>query len=201
VTVVYLAVEGNTDVSVAERLIRHVGLIAQRAVVAGGAPRLDRRIPDLIRSAAHINWLVLRDLDREGCAPELLHRLYPRGMPARMSLRIPVRSLDSLPLADAAGFAEEFFVRRGRLPDRPDELDNPKQFLVNVCRSSRKSAIRDSVPARDGSGRTIGPEYVSRVSAFARGNWSLERAAQRSPSLARTIRALGTLARDGAWAR
>lgn len=118
-----------------------------------------------------------------------------------MSLRIPVRSLDSWLLADASGFAEEFFVRRGRLPDLPDELDNPKQSLVNICRSSRKSAIRDSVPARDVSGCTVGPEYVSRVSAFARGNWSPERAAQRSPSLSRAIQALGTLARDGAWSR
>ena len=116
-------------------------------------------------------------------------------------MRVPVRSLDSWLLADAAGFSEEFFVRLGRIPDRPDEVDNPKQFLVNVCRSSRRAAIRNSVPAREGSGRMVGPEYVSRVSAFARGRWSPERAAQRSPSLARAIRALGRLAERGAWSR
>ena len=200
-TVVYLAVEGDADVPVAERLIRHVGLVAQRAVVAGGASRLDGRIPGLVRSAAHVNWLILRDLDRERCAPTLIRRLFARDIPARMSMRIPVRSVDCWLLADAPGFAEEFSVRLGRLPDRPDDLDNPKQFLVNVCRGSRTAAVRNSVPAREGSGRMVGPEYVSRLSAFARGNWRPERAAQRSPSLARAIRALASLASDGAWSR
>lgn len=200
-TFVYFAVEGVADVPAAERLIRHVGLIPHQAIVAGGAPKLDERIPGLIRSAVHINWLILRDLDRGRCAPELLRQLFSQGIPTRMSMRIPVRAMDSWLLADMKGFAEEFSVPPGRLPDRPDDLDNPKQFLANVCRRSRNAEVRRSVPAREGSGRMVGPEYVSRISAFARGPWSPVRAAQRSPSLARAIFALGSLARDGAWSR
>ena len=198
-TFVYFAVEGDVDVPVAERLIQHVGLIPHRAIVAGGAPRLDERIPGVTRSAAHMNWLILRDLDREQCAPRLVRRLFSGGVPPRASLRIPVRSMESWMLADTAGFSEVFSVNRNRLPSRPDELGNAKLHFVNVCRSSRRSEIRNAMPPRTGSGRAVGPEYVSRVSAFARHHWSPEQAAERSPSLARAIRALERLADEGIW--
>ena len=61
-TVVYLAVEGDADIPIAERLIRHVGLSPHRAIVARGASRLEQRIPGLVRSAAHINWEAPRSM-------------------------------------------------------------------------------------------------------------------------------------------
>ncbi len=198
-TFVYFAVEGDADVPVAERLIRHVGHTPHRAIVAGGVPRLDQRIPGLTRSAAHMNWLILRDLDREQCAPRLVRRLFAGGVPPRASLRIPVRSMESWMLADAVGFSEVFSVNRNRLPDRPDDLENAKLYLVNACRSSRRLEVRSAIPPRRGSGRAVGPEYVSRISVFARHHWDPERAAERSPSLARAIRALERLADEGIW--
>ena len=102
-------------------------------------------------------------------------------------------------LADTAGFSEVFSVNRNRLPDRPDEVENAKLYLVNACRSSRQSAVRNTIAPRRGSGRAVGPEYVSRISSFARHAWDPERAAERSPSLARAIRALERLADEGIW--
>ena len=198
-TFVYFAVEGDADVPVAERLIRHVGLTPYQAIVAGGAPSLDQRISGLVRSAAHVDWLILRDLDREQCAPRLVRRLFVGGVPPRASLRILVRSMESWMLADAAGFSEVFSLNRNRLPDRPDEVENAKLYLVNACRSSRRSEIRRAIPPRRGSGRAVGPEYVNRISSFARHSWNPERAAERSPSLARAIRALERLADEGTW--
>lgn len=102
-------------------------------------------------------------------------------------------------LADVVGFSEVFSVNRNRLPERPDEAENAKLYLVNACRSSRRSDVRNAIPPRRGSGRAVGPEYVSRISAFARHHWNPERAAERSPSLARAIRALERLADEGIW--
>ena len=102
-------------------------------------------------------------------------------------------------LADAVGFSGIFFVNRKRLPDRPDEVENAKRYLVNVCRNSRRSEIRNAIPPRRGSGRAVGPEYVSRISFFARHHWNPERAAERSPSLARALRALARLTDEGIW--
>lgn len=197
---VYLAVEGHTDAAVAERLIGLLDLEAGRAIEAGGKSGLDPRIPNLNRSGRHLNWLILRDLDHDApCASALIDRLVGRNLSPRVSLRIPIRALESWMLADANGFAHEFSVPFHHLPDRPDDLENPKQHLVNVCRRSRRSAIRQAMVPRPDSGRTVGPEHATRIDAFARRAWSPERAAVRSASLARTIAALRRLVAAGIW--
>ena len=43
-TFVYIAVEGDTDIPVAERLIRHVGLEPLPAITARSAAKLDQRV-------------------------------------------------------------------------------------------------------------------------------------------------------------
>lgn len=50
-----------------------------------------------------------------------------------------------------------------------------------------------------GDRRTVGPEYALMVGEFARDHWSPERAADRSPSLQRTIERCRRFARDGRW--
>ena len=66
---VNLAVEGDTDVPVAERLIALVGLQPHAVVTGPGAPNLDPRIPEFNRSGEHVNWLILRDLDHDAPCP------------------------------------------------------------------------------------------------------------------------------------
>ena len=199
--VVYLAVEGDSDVPVAERMIRSVGLEPYRAVVARGKSQLDPRIPDLNRSGTRLNWLILRDLDHDApCASALIEHLVPHArLSPRVSLRIPVRAMESWILADADGFARAFSVKRARLPESPDDLDDPKLYLVNVCRDSRRPAIQKGMVPRTGSGRPVGPEYAVRISAFARQTWDPGQAAQRSPSLSRTLSTLRGLVANGIW--
>lgn len=200
-TSVYLAVEGPTDIPVAERLVRLVGLRPQKTVVAGGKHRLDPRIPALNRSATHLNWLILRDLDHDApCASQLIRQLLKEGTRSpRVAVRVPVRAMESWMLADSKGFAREFAVSRRDVPRDPDDLMDPKQSLVNCCRRSRKSETRATMVPQAGSGRQVGPEYTQRISTFAGRLWSPERASERSPSLRRTITALRRLIDEGIW--
>lgn len=197
---VYFAVEGDTDVPIAEKLIDLVGFTPQPTRVAGGKPGLDNRIPELNRSGSALNWLVLRDLDDGPCASELLRRILGgRRLAPRVSIRIPVREMESWILADADGFAAEFGVAKQRLPGRPDDLDDPKQHLINLCRHSAQRAVRTTMVPRPGSGRKVGPEYAARIISFARRVWSVDRAARRSPSLARTVARLQGLVANEVW--
>lgn len=200
-TVVYYAVEGETDVPVAEKLIRLVGPAPIPMRAAGGKSKLDARIPELNRSGAALNWLILRDLDHDGpCASALIDRILDgRRLAPRVSLRIPVRAVESWILADVEGFAAEFGVTRQRLPGRPDDLDDPKRHLIDVCRHSTQQAVRNAMVPRPGSGRKVGPEYVSRITLFVSRVWNADRAAQRSPSLARTVASLRRLVTNEIW--
>lgn len=200
-TTVYLAVEGRTDAPVAQRLVQLVGLRPQEAVIAGGKSELDPRIPSLNRSGAHMNWLILRDLDCDSpCPSQLIHRLLKaRTRSPRVALRVPVRAVESWMLADVDGFAQEFSVSRRHVPRNPDDLTDPKQSLVDCCRRSRQLEIRTAMAPRGGSGRKVGPEYAHRISSFSRRLWHPERASERSPSLRRTIAALHRQVTKGIW--
>lgn len=200
-TTVHFAVEGHTDIPIAERLIQLTGLRSQQALVAGGKSRLDPRIPSLNRSGAHLNWLILRDLDHDAsCPPQLIrHLLREHRRSPRVALRVPVRTMESWILADVEGFAREFAVSRQHLPRDPDDIQRPRQFLVDSCRRSRRSEIRDAMTPRPGSGRQAGPEYSYRITKFAAGAWDPERASGRSRSLRSTIAALRKLVADRVW--
>ena len=149
VTSVYYAVEGHTDAPVAEKLTRLAGLVPRPTRVARGKSNLDPRIPELNRSGAALNWLVIRDLDHDAaCASELIDRLLMgRACAPRLSLRIPVRGIESWLLAAREGFAGEFEIAPQLLPSSPDDLDHPKQHLVNLCRHSAQRGQRHNGPA------------------------------------------------------
>lgn len=199
--IVYYAVEGDTDAPVAEKLIRLVGLNPFPTRVAGGKPKLDPRIIELNRSGAALNWLIIRDLDHDApCASKLVDRLLGGRQPApRVSLRIPVRAMESWMLADRQGFSDEFGIAAQRLPSKPDDLDDPKQHLIDLCRRHARRSIRNAMVPRSGSGRRVGPEYASRVAAFARLTWSPDRGARRSPSLRRALAHMRDFASRGVW--
>lgn len=198
---VNLAVEGDTDVPVAERLIGLLGLEPHAVVTGPGAPNLDPRIPEFNRSGDHVNWLILRDLDQDAsCPAELVANLLGRQpLARRVALRVPVRAVESWLLADREGFAREFSVALSQLPEDPDSLEDPKRRLIDICRRSRRTDVRRGMTPRQGSGRSVGPEYVTRIVAFARFEWEPERAADVSESLRRSLAALGRRVDDGSW--
>lgn len=199
-SLVYFAVEGEADVPIAEQMIRYVDKEPFRAVVAQGKSNLDPRLPELNRTGGELNWLILRDLDHDApCAPQLVRRLLPEDAAPRVSLRKSVRAAESWMLADIDGFAQEFSVSRNRLPQNPDDLDNPKMHVLDLCRGSQERKVRQAMLPRPGSGRRVGPEHTARISSFVRRQWDPNRAARRSPSLARSLSRLRQLVETGIW--
>ena len=200
-TFVKLAVEGETDVPVAERMLRCVGLDALHPIVTHGKTKLDRLIPGLNRAAKGMNWLILRDLDHDApCASALVRTLLAGQISEpRFSLRVAIRATESWLLADGEAFGDAFFIPGKRIPDNPDELGDPKQALVNACRHSSRREVRRAMTPRPGSGRRVGPEFRSRVVHFAETRWRPRQAATRSPSLERTLATFQRLRSEGAW--
>lgn len=101
-------------------------------------------------------------------------------------------------MADAERLAAFIGVARNKVPTNPEELDHPKQDMVNLARLSRRRDVRQDMVPRQGSGRTEGPAYTSRLIEYATDRWRPDVALQRADSLRRAVACLQGLSRESA---
>jgi hypothetical protein len=78
----------------------------------------------------------------------------------------------------------ELVGKKGVLPGAPDVLPDPKQTLLGLGKNAPKSVRDDLIKTIDGQLRQ-GVGYNARLTHWINTAWSPERAAERSPSLAR----------------
>lgn len=190
---VTVAVEGLSDEPVARRLLRAAKLELAAHYIAGGKARLDQKLSGYNSAAQFAPWFVMRDMDHDAdCPPDLLARLLPSpsGM---MTFRIAVRETEAWLLADAASLSQFLGVSAGRVPLRPDEVDDPKAVLVELARAGTRREVRDDMIPAAGTSAPVGPGYVARIAEYATLHWNPTRAARVSPSLKKCLAALRRL--------
>ena len=185
-----LAVEGDTDVPVARRLLSTVALEIGQVYGRQGKGRLSQRLAGYNHAAFRTPWFVIRDLDHDApCAPDLVRQLLPLRAP-QMCFRVAIRSAEAWLLADRERMARFLGVSETLLHPDPAALPHPKRTLIDLARRSRKRAIREDLVPAEGTSAQVGPGYAARVREFASELWRPEAAAQLSPSLAGCLEAL-----------
>ena len=187
------AVEGTLDEAIVRRLLEHSRLNPGTVYGRMGKPQVRLNIASYAQAARHHAWFVLIDLDDEApCAGELVARWLP-DCPPTMAFRVAVREVEAWLLGDRINLARFLSVSRDIIPRDPDDLPDPKSTLLAISRRSRTRALREGLPPRAGSGRSIGPLYVPELSRFASDHWDVAAAATVSRSLARCLTALTAL--------
>lgn len=187
------AVEGVVDEAVVRRLISHAGGDTGTVYGRRGKPYLRQRIAGFNQAARHAPWVILVDLDNDAdCAAVLRAEWLPNPAP-QLCFRIALREVETWLLADREAAARFLRVTKGRIPQDPESVTNPKEFVVNLARRSRRRDIREDMVPRPGSGRAVGPAYTSRLAEFASTRWRPPIAAERSDSLKRAIRCIQRL--------
>lgn len=190
--VLTVAGEGITDQVVLEQVAVFAGWSVGSRYGGRGKARLMKQLPGFNAAARRSPWAVVIDLDTSAeCAPAFLRCLPPPA--ALMRLRIAVRAIESWLLADPVHLGRFLRVSRDRIPPNPDMVSDPKQVMVEIARHSRDSAIRHDMVPRPGQGRKEGPGYAGRLQEFALIDWAIAEAAERSPSVAASVRALRSL--------
>lgn len=191
--VISAAVEGIVDEAVVRRLIASAGGRPGPVYGKNGKPALRTRMNGFNNAARHAPWMVLVDLNgEEDCAPPLRQNWLPAPSPL-LCFRVAVRQVEAWLMADAEALATYLSVARNRIPGDPESLPNAKVALVNVARRSRRTAIRQDMVPREGSGRSVGPAYTSRLIEYAETRWRPAVAAQGSDSLRGAIACLERL--------
>lgn len=191
---VSLVVEGATDAVVAKRLLEEAGLQPGPEYLRSGKSKLDPRLASYNNAARFSCWLVLRDLDHDGsCAAELRQKLLPAPAP-HMRFHVAVRAVEAWLLADAEGIRDTL-ATRGAIVADPDRLDDPKRYLLDLARRSRRRAIREAMLPIAGSSARVGPGYALTLIEFAANRWRPEVAGRTSASLERLRSFLRRVAR------
>lgn len=86
----------------------------------GGYGYLKRTIRGFNAAAKVTPFLVLVDLDKAGCAPELLAAWFPDARNPNLLFRIAVREVEAWLIAHRDGIAEFLRVSRHRVPASPE---------------------------------------------------------------------------------
>jgi hypothetical protein len=98
--------------------------------------------------------------------------------------------VESWLMADAEALASFLGLSSNRIPQDPEQLDDPKREMVNLARRSRRAAIRKDMVPREGSGRPVGSAYASRLIEYVQSSWRPEVAGRQAESLRRAIACL-----------
>jgi hypothetical protein len=184
------AVEGIVDEAVVQKLIIEVGGWPGTVYGKNGKPYLRQKIQGFNNAAKSWPCLVLVDLDNDAeCAPPLCAE-WVQVLAPYLCFRVAVREVEAWLMADAATLASFLGVSRNRIPADPEQLVDPKMEMVNLARRSRRQAIRKDMVPREGSGRSVGPAYASRLIEYVQTFWRPEVASEQSESLRRAIACL-----------
>ena len=189
-TIVTGAVEGDLDEALLRRVVDHAGLSLGAVHGRKGKQFLLQSINGYNNAARFAPWVALVDLDHDcDCAPPCVQQWLPNPSP-HMCFRVAVRAAEAWLLADREQMAQFLGIGVAQMPDNPDDLDDPKQELINLARRSRRRGIRNEIVPREGSGRVVGPLYTTRMIEFVQdeiGGWRPSRTLRVSGSLARCI--------------
>jgi hypothetical protein len=194
VTYIFLVAEDALGLALGRRLIQeHDALSVWRETNARGcsAIRQDvRKYDNMAKYGCPV--LALTDLDTRACCRLLLDDWFgtSRQPNPNLLLRICVREAEAWLLADPSPLARLLRVSEAHFPAQPEILDDPKRSLLNLASHAPAGIRRGLLPA-PGSTARIGPEYNDILCPLVTGTWDIDKAARRSPSLAKARQRIG----------
>jgi hypothetical protein len=128
--------------------------------------------------------IVLTDLDRIVCAPQLISDWIDFEISSQVLFRVAEKEIDAWILSDREEFAKFLGVPCNKIPVDTQELADPKQYIINLARRSRKKIIKDIIPSGLG---TQGPGYNLLLQDFVINAWNPDRASENNLSLQKAI--------------
>ena len=189
----FLAVEDELSEHVARKVLQSVSPLFKIHQVLGGNgfTYLKKNIEKFNQIARSIPFLLITDLDAADCPPTLLQEWGSDDLHSNFILRIAVREIESWILADRCGFSEYFKISKVNVPKEPDEIMDPKQYLVNIIRKKcRKKIIKEDIVPPKGATSNQGPGYNIRMGDFVYSGWNPVKAQENSVSLNGAIKRL-----------
>jgi hypothetical protein len=189
-----IAAEDLLSEAVAKRLLSDSGQMFSVGVVynRGGYGYLKKTANGWNHAAKGTPFFLLTDLDSAPCPSALMASWIPGTKHQNFIFRVAVKEVESWSLADRINFAHFLKVQKTRLPERPDELPDPKATLVKLAAGSPLSQVKARLVPRPRTTAKQGRDYNGCLTDFVMTKWVPEQAALNSPSLNRCRMRLAT---------
>ena len=187
---VHAVVEGSIDEAVVRKLFAETGIQCGTIYPQKGRDQLLKKLPAYNQSARFCCWFAIWDLDQKPCPPsfrDAVIRTFPDGQSPGLQICIAVRAVEAWFMADRGPLARHLSVPQGKIPVRPEAVDNPKRAVVDLARQSRSPTLKDDVVPSERSGRSVGRGYTTTMIEFVQKKWCPVRASHRAPSLDRAL--------------
>lgn len=194
-TSVALATEDELSEAVGIRLLTEIEhpMEASLLLRKGGFGYLRSKMNSWCQLAIQQPVVLLTDLDDKECPTILIDDWFgQKSRPENLLIRVAVREIESWLLADHEAM-RSLLGNKGKLPDDPDALPDPKQRLLQLAKLAKRE-VRSDLTSGAGAIASQGIGYNARLGEMVRNEWSPKRAAQRSNSLRRAIGRLEELA-------
>lgn len=156
----------------------------------GGSGYITKNISGFDNASKGTPFVILLDLDDYDCAARRVRALLPRGPRANTIFRIAVREVEAWLLADTKSMARFLGIRPERIPNRVEQLADPKATLVRLAAKAGTRAVREDIVPPKGSTAKQGRAYNARLSKFVSTQWDPKAARANSDSLDRAMHAL-----------
>ena len=183
-----LAAEDHLAEVIGRRIIREAGpaLTIGQTFRKNGQGYLKANVTKFQEISKRIPLILFTDLDRVECPPLLIRDwVGDRLLPDNFLFRVVVRETESWLLADPEAIVDFMGIALNRIPQAPDNLENPKEMLLSLVRRCRYRSLKQDLLPDSGSPSPVGLGYNAVLSEFIRTRWNSNRARTRSPSLER----------------
>lgn len=117
-------------------------------------------------------YLVLTDLDNYQCPSALISGWLSRPKHHNLIFRVAVKEVEAWLLADRVAFASFLDISVDLIPAEVDSIIDPKEFLINLTKKSRKRYLREAIVPVHNSTAKVGRDYNGQLIQFVHNNWS-----------------------------
>jgi hypothetical protein len=187
-----IATEDELSEAVGNRLVADIlpTFEVSQMLRRGGNGYLKKKCRNFNQMALRHPVLLITDLDNAPCASELINGWFgDLPLNADLIFRVAVREIESWLLADHQGMAELLERGANNITQNPDQLGNPKEYLLQCAKRASREVKNDLIRSK-GALASQGLGYNSRLGMFVREVWAPNRASERSDSLARAMQRL-----------
>jgi len=160
---------------------------------ARGYGQIYKKIKGFNNAAKGMPYLVLTDLDKYRCSPELIKDWFGAvTIHPNLIFRIAVYEVESWILAGGRTLAHFLGIQESAIPEDTDTIKDPKSFLLTLASKSRKGDLKKDILPRKGSTAKVGPDYNGRMIQYVQNMWDPQEARVHSESLDRMMWVVNT---------